>query len=119
MEGEAQLLGLIGGTRMVSTVIGNPVRNWSFDELRGQVAFLGRGEIDNLTLENSDTTGSALSDAANAVEDTVDNAAEELAELGKKIQEAGASLPSLRTVVLIGAAAGGLLITSKVVRAFT
>ena len=112
MEGDPQLLGIIGGTRMVSIVIGNPVRDWSFHELRGQVDFLGGRLIDGMRLETSATTGSALSDAANAVEDTVDAAID-------KIGETVESIPSFRTVILVGGAAGGVFLAAKLGRLFS
>lgn len=112
MRGEPQLAGFIGGTRMVSEVIGNPTRPWLFSELRGQVSFLGRGKIDEMKLERSNTTGSVISDAANAVEDTVE-------EVIERVEQTADSLPSLRTVLLVGGAVAGLVVGAKVVRLFS
>ena len=112
MEGEPQVLGVIGGTRMVSQVIGRPTRAWSFHELRGQVAFLGRGHIETMTLAPSQTTGSAISDTVNLVDDAIDDGLD-------KLKEAADSIPSVRTVVLVGAGVGGLLVASKIIRVFS
>ena len=112
MQGEPQVLGLIGGTRMVSEVIGRPSRAWTFGELRGQVAHLGRGLVEAMTLAPSDTTGSVVADTVDAVDSAIDEGLDAL-------KEAADSLPSVRTVILVGAGVGGLIVASKLVRVFS
>ena len=116
-EGEASLLGLFGGSFVETIIVGRPDHAWEPRSLVEVVNFHSRGKVDTLLLEQieADEVGGLAGIFVDAQQTVVEPAAEVAVAAAEAVVETVRSLPSLRTILLVGAAGVGAVVTIRLV----